>query len=98
MAKEEVWEVEHLETYRAAKLNWPPDLRSDPELFEATSHLTRRMQECAFYFVHRAGAAEVGDTYHDLNPGIQFQSNMRSLVQTILCNACILDRILGRSL
>ena len=86
------WEADHLEIYREASMQWPPDLTSDPDLAAATQHLPRRMQEVAYYQCHRQRDVCGKSTYHDLNMSLKYFSESAELVQTIVCSSTIFDR------
>lgn len=86
------WEPDHLEMFREAKLSWPPDMKSDPELADAVKHLPRRMQEAAYWHVHRPRPDPDARTWHDLNPTLTFRSEVIGQVLTIVCTSVVLDR------
>lgn len=81
----EEWEADHLDAFRLANMQWPPDISSDAMLQEAVSHLTRRHQELAYFFTHRPEAvnAPTDRTFHDLNPSIRY--SLGGLNWPILC-------------
>jgi site-specific DNA-cytosine methylase len=92
--KEEDWPSVHLECYREVGLTWPPCIdRDDQELFGNVKHLPLRMQEVAYYHVHREREAPNDlDTYHDLMPNLSWKSEMKKVLMTVTCGGVIFDR------
>jgi len=96
------WEADHLELFRKAGLQWPPDMKADDEeLAFQTGFLIRRMQEAAYWHTHRPreGANnQSARTFHDLHPTLKFQSEVTGCTNTIVCTSVLYDRIRKRVL
>ena len=57
---EDVWMSDHAETFREKGLQWPPEWGKDKQLKANVQFLVPRMQEAAYYHVHRPrGETEV---------------------------------------
>ena len=89
----EEWEADHLDMYRSANMPWPPNIDiDDPELYAAVLQLPVRMQQAAYYHVHRKREDPYTHTFHDLNPTLKFDSEMPNILQTTLCTSVMFDR------
>lgn len=98
-AQGETWEADHLDAFRLAKMGWPPNIEQDADLYAAVQHLTRRMQELAWYFTYSPQYKDLPTpTYHDLNPSIKLRSEAKERVQTLICNSVIWARKLKKVL
>jgi len=95
------WEADHLELYKDNDMSWPPKLKDeDSDLEDAVGHLQPRLQEAAYFHVHRprSPGSALSRTFHDLQPTLRFGSEIHDQVNTIVCTSTILDRLNKRVL
>jgi site-specific DNA-cytosine methylase len=88
-AKVEEWQADHLELFRAASLDWPPNLDADAIVSASTAHLVRRHRESVVYNLEIKKPDDPVDTYHDMNVTLKWKSRSSNHVQTIVCTSRI---------
>lgn len=68
----DVWMSDHAETFSEKGLQWPPEWSKDKQLKANVQCLVPRMQEAAYYHVHRPrGETEVPGSHYSLSVPVQ---------------------------
>ena len=82
----EMWQVIHLEKFRAATLPWPPTI--EEPLASELGHVSQRMREVAYYYSQVRSDKDV-DSWHDINMSLKMVSKSAAVLPTIVSSSVV---------
>ena len=83
----EKYQVQHLESFQSAALQWPPVWDNDEALTKAVQHLPRRAQEAVYFYTKTGKGPE--ETVHDVNMNLEWNSVAVEVCPTIVCSSTL---------